>query len=426
MNNLFYLDYASLFRILRDRLAEPAPSRIQLLSGPRQVGKTSLLTSLAQDFGNRAIYVSLDGPEASIAGFWERLWADAERLATEQKTKAERERSGGDSIIVFLDEIQQLPDWSARLKGEWDRIKRENLPIHVVASGSSSLALGAGSKESLAGRFERLTLPHWTPAALAQAFDMNKDDAIDTYVSQGAYPGSMGLRNDANPQRFLAYLREAIIEPAIGRDILSLEAVRRPALLRQVFAIAVTIPAQVISLQKLQGQLQDKGALATIAHYLDLLEDAFLIAPLHKFTNRPLRQREAPPKIVVLNNALCAALDRRPVPTLATDPQRYGHWVENACLARLWNQGIPLFYWRESGLEVDAVIDNGESKWAIEVKTGSFGPADLAGLFEFTRQYPEFRPLLLCGGDGLIAAKRFGIQAQAWRDFLWQGLPTVQ
>jgi predicted AAA+ superfamily ATPase len=235
----------------------------------------------------------------------------------------------------------------------------------------------------------------------------------------GAYPGSVELRDDS--PRWAAYIRDAIVEPAIGRDIMALARVRRPALLRQVFAIAAASPAQIISLQKLQGQLQDRGALETIAHYLRLLEEAYLVAPLPKHAVRPTRRRAAPPKLIPLSNALCTVVDPQGVPDPKREPERFGHWVENACLAFAWNAGQRVAYWREEPLEVDAVTEGSWGAWAIEIKTGSFSAADLRGLLEFTRRVPKYRPLLVCDPAELPAATRLGVAAKSWQDFLLEG-----
>jgi hypothetical protein len=368
-----------------------------------------MLLEIALRHGEAAVYAAADGPEAGLPGFWERLWARAEAEAGRRRR-----------AIVLLDEIQHLPSWAPRLKGEWDRTRRLRLPLHVVATGSSALRLGTGSRESLAGRFERLTLAHWPAAALVEPFGIPRQEAAAVLVRLGSYPGAMPLRRD--PARFRAYLRDAIVEPAIGRDILSLEAVRRPALLRQVFGLSCALPAQVVSLQKLQGRLQEAGALETIAHYLHLLEEAFLVAALEKHSTRPLRRRAAPPKIVVLNNALLAALDPQGAPD-ESDPARFGAWVENACLAHAWNRGQTVRYWREEPLEVDAVVEGSWGAWAIEVKTGPFHAGDLQGLLEFTRRHSRFRPLVLTGRGGALAARRAGVESMPWSKFLLGGPP---
>ena len=402
------LDFAAARELLARRLGEPGPGRIQLVAGPRQVGKTTLLLDMAARHGQAAVYAAADGPEAAVPGFWERIWLRAEDTAA---------REG--QAVLLLDEIHMLPDWAARLKGEWDRLRRRKLAIHVVATGSSALRLAAGSRESLAGRFERLTLTHWSASSLSEVFGIPSLDASQVLVTMGSYPGSFELRGDL--PRWSAYVRDAIVEPAIGRDVLVLAAVRKPALLRQVFGMCVSSPAQIVSLQKIQGQLHDAGALETIAHYLSLLEEAFLVAPLGKHATRPARQRAAPPKLVTLNNALLAVSDPRGIPDRAADPARFGAWVENACLAYAWNAGQQVSYWREEPLEIDGVVDGTWGAWAIEVKTGSISAADLKGLAEFTRRYPRFRPLVLCDPEGRSTVERAGLQAMPWPEFLLTG-----
>ncbi|MCC6646737.1 MAG: ATP-binding protein [Polyangiaceae bacterium] len=397
---------------LSRRLAEPPPGRIQLLVGPRQVGKTTLLLELARSHGQAALYAAADGPEAALPGFWERLWVRAEAVA-----------SSAGRAIVLLDEAHMLHGWAGHLKAEWDRLRRRRLPVHVVATGSSALKLAHGSRESLAGRFERITLTHWSASSLAQAFGLSELDACEALVATGSYPGAFDLRGDR--ARWSAYVRDAILEPAVGRDILALAAVRKPGLLRQVFGVAASAPAQIVSLQKIQGQLQDPGALETIASYLALLEEAFLVAPLPKYAARVERQRAAPPKLVLLSNALCAVVDPRGAPDRATAPERWGAWVENACLAYAWNAGQRVSYWREEPLEVDAVTDGSWGSWAIEVKTGRISAADLRGLGEFARRHPRHRPLVLCDDASRVVAERAGFEAASWQEFLLRGPPRA-
>jgi len=408
----FRLDREACLTLLTRRLREPAPSRIQLLAGPRQVGKTTLLLELAHGIGPAAIYHAADSPASALAGFWDRIWTAADDTV----------RTHG-RAIVLIDEVHLVHDWAARLKGQWDRARRQRLPIHVVATGSSSLRLATGSRESLAGRFERITLAHWSAASLAGTFALPPHEAALVAVRAGTYPGAFELRRDE--ARWTAYVRDAILELAIGRDLLALGPIRRPGLLRQVFGVAATSPAQVVALAKIQGQLQDPGALETIAHYLRMLEDAFLVAALPKFTTRPIRQRASPPKLVTLNNALMAALDVRGAPDPGRDPARFGAWVENACLAHAWNAGQTVRYWREEPLEVDAVLDGSWGRWAVEVKTGHVDPTRLRGLAEFTRRFPTYRPLLVCDEVGRASSERFGFPAQSWQDFLLGGPPRT-
>jgi uncharacterized protein len=394
------------------RLAEPPPGRIQLVTGPRQVGKTTVLLELAAEYRAHGLYAAADSPDAAVPGFWDRFWADVEA------------RAHAGTTVVFLDEVHLLADWATSLKGYWDRFKRRRLPVHIVATGSSALRVSRGSRESLAGRFERITFSHWTPGALAKAFTTPAADAAHRAVRFGTYPGATSLVHD--PARWRAYVRDAIIEPAIGRDVLALGEVRRPALLRQVFAVAMGSPAAVVSLQKIQGRLTDKGALETVAHYLQLLQDAYLVAGLEKFSSRPVRRRAAPPKLVAFNNALISATHPDGPPDAEREPARLGAWIENACLASAVNRGQRVTYWREEPYEVDGVIEGAEGTWAIEVKSGRFDRSDLTGLFEFSARHAHVRPLVITAPGQEGAARRLGLHAVSWVDFLISGTAAAK
>jgi predicted AAA+ superfamily ATPase len=402
-------DYAQCRQRLLERLQEPAPSHIQLLTGPRQVGKTTLLLEIAAQFGEAAVYAAGDEPDAALPGFWERRWSEAE----------DRARRG--KAVLLLDELHRLGDWAGRLKRQWDLLRRRRLPLHVIATGSSALRVATGSRESLAGRFERLTLSHWSASSLAATFQV--PEAALNVVRFGSYPGAVVLQKDM--ARWRAYIKDAIIEPAIGRDVLALGAVRRPALLRQVFAIAAGSPAQIVSLQKLQGQLQDKGALETVAHYLALLEDAYLVAALERFSVRAHRRRAAPPKLVTLNNALLSAMHPDGPPDPDREPERFGFWVENACLAFGVNQGQRVTYWREEPWEIDAALEGSWGDWAVEVKTARFDFESLKGLLEFCRRNAKFHPLVITAPGDEVIAHRHGLSALSWKEFLLSGLSSV-
>ena len=403
----FISDFVPCRELLLKRLREPAPGRIQLLTGPRQVGKTTLLLEIAAQFGDAAVYAAGDEPDAALPGFWERRWAAAE------------ERAHRGTAILLLDEIHYLDNWAKDLKGRWDQLRRKRLPVHVVATGSSALRVATGSRESLAGRFERLTLNHWSAASVADVFQISRDEAALLLVQFGSYPGAMPLRNDL--RRWAAYVRDAIIDPAISRDVLALGTVRRPGLLRQVFAAATGCPAQIVSLQKLQGQLRDKGALETVAHYLKLLDDAYLVAPLERFSHVAHRRRASPPKLVSLNNALLSSMHPDGPPDPVREPARFGLWVENACIAFAVNQGQRVTYWREEPLEADAIFEGSWGDWAVEIKTGRFDLRDLKGLLEFCIRNTKFRPLVITAPGHEPVAHRHGLPAISWKEFLLRG-----
>ena len=356
------------------------------------------------------MYAAADAPEASLGGWWELQWKEAERRAG----------VGGPGVLI-VDEIHFLRDWSRRLKAEHDALVARKVPVHVVVSGSSSLKLGHGARESMAGRFERLQLLHWPPSELVAQFGISPERAIDVALSFGTYPGAMSLLDD--PKRWRSYVREAIIEPAVGRDIMALELVRKPALLREVFSIAVGHPAEIVSLLKLRASLVDSGALETVSHYLRLLQEAYLVAPLSKIATNASRRRASPPKLITLNQGILAALQPEPPNAQPTDFAMSGRWVENACIAYAWNAGQEVSYWRTEPYEVDMVTRGHWGNWGVEVKTGAYSAQSLAGLMEFCRRFPEYRPLLLCREEDQRRAQRMAITTLPWREFMLSGPP---
>lgn len=410
-DSTFICTYTEVLETLRKRLRESAPARAQIISGPRQVGKTTLLGEIAAEWADQAIYAPADIPEASLSGWWENLWSQAERLAVRH------------TAVLLIDEIQGLPDWSSLLKSKLDYIKRRRIPLHVVVSGSSALQLGLGTRESMAGRFERLRLLHWPVRELVQRFQISAGAGVEQVVRFGSYPGAVTFLPDY--ARWRNYIKDSIVEPAIGRDVLAMETIRKPALLRQVFAVCVGHPAEIISIQKLCGQLAERGALDTVAHYLHVLEEACLVAAIPKYSCKLVRQRAAPPKLVMLNNALLSVMGGQEPPQAGRDPERWGRWVENACVAFTWNAGQNPCYWRTEPLEVDMVLDGSWGRWAVEIKTGPYGNRDLAGILEFCRRNTDFRPLVLCEPGYETVARQAGIASVAWPSFLMNGLsPT--
>ena len=403
--------YGAVLAELQKRLEEVPPGKVQILSGPRQVGKTPLLRALGKAVADQSVYAAADSPAASLPGWWEAQWQAAEAIASAQGR-----------AVLFLDEIHYLADWARRLKAEHDRIVQSGVPLHVVVSGSSSVKLGQGRRETMAGRFELLKLLHWPARELVSQLGVAEDQAAELAARFGTYPGAVGLIGD--PERWRAYVRDAIVEPAIGRDIMLLEPIRKPALLRQVFAVAAGHPAEIVSLQKLRGQLTDPGSLTTVAQYLHILGEAYLVVALEKESGGAVRRRAAPPKLVVLNQGMVAALDASGQPGEPGDRRQWGRWVENACLAMAWNAGQTIRYWRREPHEVDAVITGSWGRWAVEITTGQVRAVDLAGLLKLVSTHRDYRPLLVCEPGQERVARSAGVAACTWREFLMVGPPA--
>lgn len=245
-----------------------------------------------------------------------------------------------------------------------------------------------GLTESLAGRYELIQAEHWNLSEAKMVFNMNLQD----FILYGCYPGSMRFLE--NKARWSDYIKNSIIEPVISKDLLQLSPVKSPALLRQLFFIACSYPAQVISLTKLLGELNEKGSIPTLKNYMKLLSDSFLVSSIQKYSTRKLKIKVSIPKIIVHDNALLGSLEKPP--GIKLDPKRLGRYFENSVAARFIEAGYETYYWKDRDLEVDLVVIGPlNQKWAIEVKTSRTDLKSLKGVFSFCKKFPEFSPRLI-------------------------------
>ncbi len=370
------------FSILCDRLAQERRF-LQVLAGPRQVGKTTLAMQVRESLTTPSHYAAADAVGLSPSAWLETEWEKGRFLAGKSPKGA----------ALFLDEVQKIPDWSALVKKLWDEDTRRRRALRVVLLGSSQLLLMSGLTESLAGRFEKIPVPHWSFAEMREAFGFTVDD----FVQWGGYPGAAPLVND--PPRWLAYVRDSLIETAVSRDILYLVRVDKPALLRRLFELGCLYSGQVLTYQKMLGQMQERGNVVTLAHYLELLAGAGLLTGLDRYSGSRVSRRGSSPKLLALNNALITALR----PDDAQEPEVRGRLVETAVGAHLLRgaqtSGFEVSWWREANHEVDFVLRKGRSLVAIEVKSGRRRDS-LPGLDAFARRHPTARRLLV-GGTGI-------------------------
>ena len=380
---------------LARRLTEPRRF-IQVLAGPRQVGKSTLAQEVLDGLPIPSRYASADEPTLRGPGWIAEQWEVA-RLAV-----------GRDGGVLVIDEVQKAVGWSESVKRLWDEDTRAGLPLKVVLLGSAPLLVQQGLSESLAGRFEVIRLPHWSLAEMRAAFGVS----VDEYVFFGAYPGAAPLIHD--PDRWRRYVVDALIETTLARDVLLLTRVDKPALLRRLFELGCRYSGQVLSYTKMLGQLLDAGNTTTLAHYLDLLAGAGLLAGLPKFSGSAVRRRGSSPKLQVLNTALMTAQLGLSFEGARSDRDTWGRLVESAVGAHLANAAttgdLELFYWREGDREVDFVARSSRELAAIEVKSGPAGTGH-PGTAAFTRAFGPARTLLV-GGDG-IPVEEFLLQPAA-------------
>jgi predicted AAA+ superfamily ATPase len=372
------------FSALASRLDEDA-ARIQVISGPRQVGKTTLVKQVLAEIDAPAHYASADDPALRDIAWLEAQWEQGRALA--------RARNG--AAVLAVDEIQKVTGWAEVVKRLWDEDRANALPLRVVLLGSAALLVQQGLSESLAGRFELIRAPHWSFGEMRDAFGFS----LDEFVYFGGYPGAATLIEDE--PRWASFLLDSIVETTVSRDLLLLTRVDKPALLRGLFRLVCDYSAQIVSYQKLTGQLQDAGNTTTLAHYLDLLAAAGLAAGLEKHSAGKVRQRRSTPKLLALDTGLVTATSGRTFAEAREDPRHWGRLVETAVGAHLLATRDPraeVLYWRDRGREVDYVVERGPELTAIEVKSGRTRDG-LPGMVAFDAAHGPSRKILV-GGDG--------------------------
>jgi predicted AAA+ superfamily ATPase len=365
-------------RVLVDQIASRLnePRRfMQIVTGPRQTGKTTAVEQALEQVALPCHYVSADD-----AAVLTREW-----LSNEWERARRRVGDGSPEAVLIVDEVQKLPKWSAAVKALWDEDSRNKTPLKVLLTGSSSMLLQKGMSESLMGRFEVLYSTHWSLAECRAAFGYSLQD----FLFFGGYPGAAGLKGDV--RRWARYMGTSIVEPTISQDVLMMEDVRKPALLRALFDLGAGYSAQELSYTKMLGQLQDAGNVVTIAHYLSLLEKAGILCGLNRFSESPTRVKKSSPRLLVFDTSLMVYAAGSYRSQLLDNPASYGHLVESAVgaylLARGKEEGFDLFWWRDRDEEVDFVARSGKAITAIEVKSGGVGKP--TGIMAFKKRFPQ-------------------------------------
>ena len=383
--------------VLLEALSRPTPV-IHVLIGPRQVGKTTIARQIQKSIKIPTVYATADSPVPLDTAWVETSW---KRAVAEAKAT-------GAPVLLILDELQKVRGWSETLKLLWDG-RASGHELRVLILGSSSLLMQEGLTESLAGRFFQHRCTHWDYAECRDAFGWS----LEQWLYFGGYPGAAVFKEDESAWK--RYIADSLIETVVARDVLQMSKVAKPALLRNLFALAATLPAQEVSYNKMLGQLHDAGNTTTLAHYLKLLESAFLASGLELFSRGRQRKRGSSPKIILWNNALVNSLSTRSFAESTADAAWWGRLVENAVGACLCNNlhavEYTVTYWRQGNYEVDFVVSRGSDLWAIEVKSGRGGKTE--GLARFRTHYPEARALLV-GGAGIPLEEFFSRNVRSW------------
>ena len=371
---------------LTERLKEPRRF-IQIVVGPRQTGKTTAALQALKELDIQTHFVSADDPSLNSVEWLRNEWEQVRALA-----------KSGEAILV-VDEIQKIKGWSSIVKLLWDEDSRLFSTLKVILTGSSSLLLQKGLTESLMGRFEMLYSPHWSYTECKEAFNYSLED----FLFFGGYPGAATLIKDES--RWARYMGTSIVEPTISQDILMMEEVRKPALLRALFMLGSGYSAQELSFTKMLGQLQDAGNTVTLAHYLDLLGKANMLTGLQNYSGSQIRTRKSSPRLMVYDTSLMTYADGANRRRLLDNPADKGRLVESAVGAYLLSRGkeecFEVYWWRDRNNEVDFVIKKGSQLTAIEVKSGRV--KNVGGSLVFKQRYPEALSLI-------IGSANFGLE----------------
>lgn len=365
---------------------------IQVVMGARQIGKSTVVKQVLKDLDVPYQFYSADNVPATNSAWISNCWAAVRSL---------KENNGWDSVILVVDEIQKISNWSEVVKKEWDDDTFHDRNIKVLILGSSRVLLEKGLSESLAGRFEEIRMSHWSYPEMKECFGFS----LDQYMFYGGYPGAASLIDDTD--RFQQYIQSSIIEATINKDILMDTPISKPALLRQTFELGAAYSGSLLSLNKMLGSLQDAGNAATLAGYINLLNESGLLCGLQKFSIDMARRKASIPKLQVYNNALKTVYSPLTFEQAITDRKAWGHIFESGIGAYLVSQAFvhrfEVFYWRERNDEVDFILRKKGSVVAIEVKSNA--EKRTGGLEKFKELFNPHSSFII--GDGGIGAEEF-------------------
>ena len=379
------------YQTIKNRIEEPRKF-IQVVMGARQIGKSTVVKQVLKDSEVPYQFFSADNVPATGSAWISNCWAAVRSL---------KENKGLDRIILVIDEIQKITNWSEVVKKEWDDDTFHDRDIKVLLLGSSRVLLERGLSESLAGRFEEIRMSHWSYPEMKESFGFS----LDQYLFYGGYPGAASLIGGED--RFQQYIQSSIIEATINKDILMDTPISKPALLRQTFELGAAYSGEQLSLTKMLGSLQDAGNTATLAGYINLLGESGMLCGLQKFSIDLARRKASIPKLQVYNNALKTVYSPLSFEQAILDRKAWGRIFESGIGAYLVSQAFihhfEVFYWRERNDEVDFILRKKGSVVAIEVKSNAEKRTE--GLDKFRQLFNPTASFIV--GDGGIGAEDF-------------------
>ena len=181
------------FGTLKERILEPRKF-IQVVAGPRQVGKSTLVGQVLEQVSITHVIEVTDSVDPKDSDWIHRIWEAA---------RATMMIRAVEEYLLVIDEVQKIDNWSEMVKREWDTDTRNRVNLKVVLLGSSRLLLKKGLTESLAGRYELIRMPHWSLQEMRDAFGVTQDE----YIYFGGYPGPAHMIKDERRWRKYIWIR---------------------------------------------------------------------------------------------------------------------------------------------------------------------------------------------------------------------------
>jgi len=339
------------------------------LTGLRRVGKTTLMLKIVED----AIRKGFSSRDIVYFSFDEFRESQIREVLNQYETLMERDLSSGKHLVLF-DEIQKMKGWQDQLKALYDRYQKH---LKIVISGSESLFIRKGAKETLAGRlFEFKIEPlsfreylafkriKYKPIGL---YEKDLARLFDEFILSEGFPELVGVKEKAVVRK---YLRESIVEKVVFRDLPSLLGIRDTSCLESLLNILMEEPGQLVEVSELAGEL--KVSRQTLSNYLSYLEQSFLVRKLYNYSTG---RRKVERKL------------KRYYPTIISVDLLFREDDLSKSRVFEWaviNQMGTEFFWRDSYKnEVDAILTN-RKPIPVEIK---YGKINLAGLQAFMRRF---------------------------------------
>lgn len=340
-----------------------ATSKVLIILGARQVGKTTLAKHLLTE--KEAFFLNCD------------VQVDLMRLAAAgQIAPHEAHRSFGSPRYLVIDEAQRLPEVGRIVKGWYDSA----IPCKIILLGSSSLNLLNATAEPLTGRNEKVILtpltfrevlaaqawyaPEYTDDVLRGQFSSQLNTTLLSTIVYGAYPEVL-TTDDRD------ILLSNLASDYLLNDVVNLGLIKNPELIRRLLLLLAHQIGNEVSIQELSSTLS--VARQTVERYLDLLEQTFVIFRLPAFSTNPRKEIAKSKKIYFWDTGIRNALLKE----FSQSPYRsdrgvlWENWViaEFAKHAMIEGQKQSLYFWRaRSGSEVDLIVKEGEKIYAYEIK----------------------------------------------------------